>query len=209
MQLKYILLMAGVVVILIAAFNFIEIDNDRISNSAPQSSGNQEIAPTANIENCEPTFVDGGGPYYKANSPFREKIVPDQNNGQKLIVGGKILRNDCKTIVANAVLDIWQADEAGEYREEWYRGQVKSDNNGDFSFESVVPKGYGEGTGYRPPHIHFKVFIEGKEIITSQMFFPDVKGREGFNDSYIIKLEEKNEDGSNIFKAFHNIVLPI
>lgn len=163
--------------------------------------------PIQKIE-CTPTFRDGGGPYYKSNSPFREKIVPEINNGEKLIVTGRVLKNDCTTTVSNAVLDIWQANETGSYQDEWYRGQIKSDESGNYKFETVIPKGYGEGTGYRPPHIHFKVFIEGTEIITSQMFFPEVKGKSGFDDAYIMKVETTGESVSKTHNGYHDIILP-
>ncbi|HLL60425.1 MAG TPA: hypothetical protein VK338_01800 [Candidatus Nitrosocosmicus sp.] len=168
------------------------------------TNSNGIITTTEKQKNCIPTFLDGGGPYYKPNSPFREKIVPDKNNGEKLIVKGKVLQNDCKTPVANAVIDLWQANETGNYQDEWYRGKIRTGGNGTYQFESVVPKGYGEGTGYRPPHIHFKVFINDVEIITSQMFFPEAKEKPGFEDAYIMSLTSKNK----IHTGQHNIILP-
>jgi len=157
---------------------------------------------------CISTFADGGGPYYKNNSPFRRTIAPDKTGGEKLVVSGRVLKNDCFTPVENAVIDIWQANEEGSYQDEYYRGKVRSDKNGEYIFETVVPKGYGEGTGYRPPHIHFKVFVNEEEIISSQMFFPEVRGREGFDDAYIMTLESKELFGNKIHKGIHNIILP-
>lgn len=165
------------------------------------------VAPTVS-KRCIPTFADGGGPYYKENSPFRQNIAPSEHNGTKLLVKGRILRKDCTTPVANAVLDIWQANESGEYQDTWYRGKVKSDSQGHYVFETVIPKGYGEGTGYRPPHIHFKVFENDKEIITSQMFFPEVKGTPGFEDDYIMELKPENSAGQKYFSGYHDIILP-
>ncbi len=176
-----------------------------------KSTGNEPFTMnTSNVasEDCIPTFADGGGPYYQENSPFREKIVPENNEGIKLLVSGKVLLNDCKTPVSNAVIDIWQANESGDYQDEWYRGKINTDNKGSYSFETVVPKGYGEGTGYRPPHIHFKIFVDDQEIITSQMFFPEVKGTPGFEDAYIMKVEETERSGDRILEANHNIILP-
>ena len=40
---------------------------------------------------CLPTFVDGGGPYYKLNSPERDHIAPPETEGQRLEVSGKVL----------------------------------------------------------------------------------------------------------------------
>ena len=158
---------------------------------------------------CIPTFTDGDGPYYYANAPTRNKIVPDKNNGEKLIIEGKVLKNDCKTIIPNAILDIWQADEKGEYQKDWYRGKVRVDADGNYKFETVIPKGYGEGTAHRPPHIHFKVVVDNRVVITSEMFFPGVSGRPGFDDAYIMRLEEKNVWGKKVFYGYHDIILPL
>lgn len=157
---------------------------------------------------CVPTFVDGGGPYYKSDVPFRKKIAPDQNNGEKLIVTGRVLKNDCKTVIPDAVIDIWQASEEGSYEDEYYRGKIKSDKNGEYIFETIMPKGYGQGTAYRPPHIHFKIFINNTEVITSQMFFPEAKGKPGFNDSYIMNLKSKKFFGKVRHSGYHDIILP-
>lgn len=156
------------------------------------------------VTSCLPAFRDGGGPYYLANAPFRTKLVPDTNAGRPLKVTGRLLNEDCTRAIGNAVIDIWQADETGEYQDDWYRGQIRTDEFGNYSFETVLPKGYGEGTGYRPPHIHFKVHIDGEEAVTSQMFFSDVQGRQGFNDEYIIPLEVRD----NTSYGEYNIVLP-
>jgi catechol 1,2-dioxygenase len=158
--------------------------------------------------NCVPTFRDGGGPYYKANAPFRSKIAPSKSNGEVLRMKGKVIKSDCVTPIANAVLDIWQANESGNYEDEWYRGQVRTDNDGDYTFETVIPKGYGEGTGYRPPHLHFKVSVDGNEVVTSQMFFPEIKGQAGFNDAYIMKVESTEKNGKPVHNGYHDIVLP-
>ena len=172
----------------------------------PSQAGN-EIVPEAT--ECVPTFADGGGPYYKPTAPFREVLVDEGADGEPLTVRGKILLNDCKTPVTNAVLDIWQANASGSYEDEWYRGKVRTDDEGNYAFTTVVPKGYGEGTGYRPPHIHFKVFVNDTEIITSQMFFPEVKGREGFNDAYIMELESTTTANGKHHKGYHDIILPL
>lgn len=119
-----------------------------------------------------------------------------------------MLLNDCKTPVRNGIIDIWQANETGNYADEWYRGQIKTDESGTYVFESVIPKGYGEGTGYRPPHIHFKIFVDDKEIITSQMFFPEIAGTKGFDDAYIMKVDKKTEAGTVIHYGNHDIILP-
>jgi protocatechuate 3,4-dioxygenase beta subunit len=158
-------------------------------------------------KNCVPTFVDGGGPYYQSNTPMRSELAPTVNSGEKLIVTGKVVEKDCVTPVANAIVDIWQANESGSYEDEWYRGRVPTNQSGEYTFTTVIPKGYGEGTGYRPPHIHFKIWQENSERITSQMFLPASR-EQGIEEAYIIKLETKEVSGMKINYGTHDIVLP-
>lgn len=157
---------------------------------------------------CIPTFPDGDGPYYQLNAPTRTKISPNYTDGTKLFVKGKVFKRDCITPVNDVVLDIWHADPTGTYQPEWYRGKVKVTADGSYEFETNMPKGYGEGTGYRPPHIHFKVESGSRVLITSEMFFPDVRGKEGFNDAYIVQLELINTLTEKYFEAYHDIILP-
>jgi len=191
------------VILLIGVISGFIYLNSRLEGQISQQNSKQV---TTGQSPCVPTFVDGGGPYYLPNVPFRTILAPQQNAGTKLIVSGRILRSDCETVVPNAILDIWHADPQGNYKNDWYRGKVKANEKGEFLFETLVPKGYGEGTGYRPPHIHFKVFINDQEIITSQMFFPDVKGR--FEDAYIMDVTTKEENGKIVQYATHDIILP-
>lgn len=158
---------------------------------------------------CIPAFADGGGPYYIENVPSRHMLAPKNAKGQTLIIKGRVLKQDCKTPIAGVVLNIWHADAAGNYQNDWYRGKITSKGDGQYYVETIIPKGYGQGTAFRPPHIHFKVFVNNQEIITSQMFFPDVKGKTGFGDGYIMRVEEKEIRGEKILYANHDIILPL
>lgn len=157
---------------------------------------------------CTPAFVDGGGPYYKPDAPYRTMIAPPDAKGDTLSVSGTVLKRDCKTPIPHAVLDIWQANPDGNYEDSWYRGKAVANEEGKYTFTTMIPKGYGEGTGYRPPHIHFKVFIDNREIITSQVFFPEAKGKPGFDDAYIMDLREVNGMGKRVFTGAHDVVMP-
>jgi len=192
-KLKFIIGSVAIIIIATVVFVFLLFEREQ-----------QETTAIVSPDNCLPAFRDGGGPYYEPNVPFRDKLVPEDNEGEKLIVEGYLYNEDCTRTISNAVIDIWQASEEGEYEEEYYRGKIVTDDTRYYKFETVVPLGYGEGTAYRPPHIHFKVFVDDIEIVTSQMFFEDVRGVEGFEDEYIIELENNNETWIGI----HNIVLP-
>lgn len=164
--------------------------------------------PQSAKKTCTPTFADGGGPYYKANSPFRTVLYKTDSRGEILAVSGRVLHRDCQTPLPNAIVDIWHADENGKYQDDWYRGRILTDANGNYTFETIIPKGYGEGTGYRPPHIHFKIISNNTELITSQMFFPEVAGKAGFDEAYIIKTDKTIKNGRPMVLGYHDIIVP-
>lgn len=153
---------------------------------------------------CIPTFLDGGGPYYQPNTPFRDHLAPDENKGEQLTVRGKVLGADCVTPLSNVVVDVWQANESGNYEDEWYRGRVTTEADGSYQFTTVIPKGYGAGTAYRPPHIHFKIWNADSLLITSQMFLP-ASQEQGIEEAYIVDLA-KNLRGTYV--ATHDIIVP-
>jgi protocatechuate 3,4-dioxygenase beta subunit len=158
---------------------------------------------------CTPTFEDGDGPYYVPNSPNRSILNSPSSRAVSLTVSGRLLKSDCKTPVTRAVIDLWQANENGIYVNEWNRGKIVTNNKGEYQFSTIVPKGYGEGTAYRPPHIHFKIWVDNQLLITSEMFFPDVHGKEGFHDAYIMDLlKQSSFFGRGHWIGHHDIILP-
>lgn len=82
----------------------------------------------------------------------------------------------------NAVVDIWQCDHQGRYRHprDGNRadaafqgfGRVSTDEQGRYRFRTIRPTPY---TG-RTPHIHMKVALGGRELLTTQLY---VQGEAG------------------------------
>ena len=120
-----------------------------LSNITSESSS--KPVPEITQENCVPAFLDGGGPYYIENVEFRDNLAPAEHTGEVLTVEGYLFNTNCTETIPGAIVDIWQASEEGEYEDEYYRGKVRTDEDGYYRFSSVVPLGYGEGTAYRPP----------------------------------------------------------
>lgn len=195
------------VVVLVLAFGALAWNAQRVNQVARQDVTTIPLS-TPLPGGCTPTFADGGGPYYQPNAPFRQNIAPENHTGEKLIVQGKVLAADCQTIIPGTVLDIWQANESGSYEDEWYRGQITVAEDGSYMFETVIPQGYGQGTGYRPPHIHFKAYRDGQLIITSQMFLPAARNQQ-IEEAYIMQVESQEQDGQTVHQGYHDIVLPI
>lgn len=109
------------------------------------------------------------GPYYTPNTPERTSLIEPGMTGTRLILTGYVLDVNCRPI-ANAWLDFWQADDAGEYDNAGYvmRGHQFTDANGRYQLETVFPGLYPG----RTRHIHVKVQAPNGPILTSQIYFP-------------------------------------
>ena len=53
--------------------------------------------------------------------------------------------------------------------QQYLRGTQFTDAAGNVQFRTIFPSWYGG----RTPHVHFKVFLGGNEVVASQIFFPD------------------------------------
>ncbi|OFT76135.1 protocatechuate 3,4-dioxygenase subunit beta [Corynebacterium sp. HMSC30G07] len=107
--------------------------------------------------------------------------------GQRILVHGRVLGWDGKP-VPNTLVEVWQANAAGRYRhknDSWPApldphfngvGRVLTDENGYYSFTTIMPGAYPWGNhhnAWRPAHIHFSLFgRQFTERLVTQMYFP-------------------------------------
>jgi protocatechuate 3,4-dioxygenase beta subunit len=134
------------------------------------------LAPTpACDDGDDPTPAQTEGPYFTPNSPRRASLLEAGVGGRRLVVAGTVLTTDCRP-VRRALLDFWQADDAGEYDNQGYRlrGHQFSDDDGAWRLETVVPGIY---TG-RTRHIHVKVQAPDGPVLTTQLYFPGEPGND-------------------------------
>ena len=127
------------------------------------------------------TSSDIEGPYYVANAPFRSVITTANEPGQHLYISGVVYANDCKTPIADAVIDVWQTNDQGCYsivekhcksQDRFHlRGKLRTDAKGRYNLETIKPGRYGEGGSIRPSHIHFKIWVKGGSVLTTQLYF--------------------------------------
>ena len=112
------------------------------------------------------------GPYYKAGAPFDQDLADDLE-GELLLIEGTVYGCDCETPLAGAIVDVWQADSDGAYDNAGFllRGKVQTDANGRYSFLTIKPGWYLNGSQYRPAHIHYKVSHEDGVALTTQLYF--------------------------------------
>ena len=66
-------------------------------------------------QECDLTTDDILGPYFVEDAPIRTVIAHADEPGQRLFVSGRILQNDCETPISGAMLEVWQANDAGCY----------------------------------------------------------------------------------------------
>lgn len=125
--------------------------------------------PTPACDSDNPTPHQFEGPFFIPDSPERSSVLEADTTGARLVLTGQVLSPDCEAI-ANALVDFWQADSAGEYDNEGYalRGHQFTDAAGRYSLETVMPGLYPG----RTRHLHVKVQAANQPILTTQLYFP-------------------------------------
>src|SRR5262249_3841805 len=98
--------------------------------------------------------------------------------GERLIISGKVYSSDCRSHLPNTLIEIWQANSAGQYDTDkpgnftehvdfHLRGMMLSDQQGNYEFETIMPGRYPVPPNLpglekyagltRPAHIHFEL----------------------------------------------------
>lgn len=151
------------------------------ASSAPRDA----LAPTKHIEDehdlppvpvaacvADPTARNIEGPFYKRGAPHRSVLVEPKDVGERLLLAGTLRTTACNPI-GGAVIDVWQANAAGEYDLEGFRfrGALTTDAKGRYELRSIIPGRYLNGDRYRPAHIHIKIKAKGFAVLTTQLYF--------------------------------------
>jgi protocatechuate 3,4-dioxygenase beta subunit len=145
--------------------------------TSPTSTSQSDVEISARCTApATPTTESTEGPYFKAGSPEKASLVTAGMEGTRITLIGVVLTKSCKP-VAGAKVDIWQANAKGEYDNSGYtlRGYVRTDANGQYRIETIVPGLYPG----RTPHIHVKVEPPGGRVLTTQLYMPNVPSNAG------------------------------
>lgn len=131
--------------------------------------------PINNLEgDCE-TTNDILGPFYRANTPIRQELTNNELEGNRIKLKGIVYGSDCKTPLKNVLVEIWHCDTEGNYdntSEEYnQRGAWYTNEEGEYSFNTIIPGKYLNGSLYRPAHIHFRVTEKNSNELVSQIYF--------------------------------------
>src|SRR5215468_3269595 len=66
-------------------------------------------------KSCWLTERDIIGPFYRFGAPFQTKLAEPSEPGERLIISGKVYSSDCRSSLANTLIEVWQANNAGQY----------------------------------------------------------------------------------------------
>ncbi|MCO6488787.1 MAG: hypothetical protein J5I98_10235 [Phaeodactylibacter sp.] len=110
------------------------------------------------------------GPFYIPGAPETPQLAPAGAPGTPLFITGTVYARDCETPVQNAKVDVWHANDGGGYEDDHYRGVVFAGENGQYSFQTILPGKYLNGAQFRPRHFHYKVSAMDTEL-TTQIYF--------------------------------------
>jgi protocatechuate 3,4-dioxygenase beta subunit len=129
----------------------------------------QELAPTPACGDA-PTVRQTEGPFFMPSSPQRADLREAGSRGIPVELSGFVLTRGCRP-VAGALVDLWHADERGEYDNAGfrYRGHQLTDATGRYRFRTIRPVVYAGRTA----HYHVKVQGQGSRPLTTQLYFPD------------------------------------
>lgn len=126
-----------------------------------------------------PTTTDILGPFYRPNAPMRSNLVPSNSSGILLNLGGTIFKEDGKTPLKNALVEIWHCDDHEHYDNDsddyMFRGAQRSDGNGKYSFHTIMPVPYkavpDDESSWRPAHVHMRVSVPNQQDLITQLYF--------------------------------------
>jgi protocatechuate 3,4-dioxygenase beta subunit len=155
----------------------------------------QELAPTPSCHDSdEPTVRQTEGPFFKPRSPERSDLREPGAGGRRFDLSGFVLTRSCRPL-RGAVIDLWHADEKGEYDNVGfrYRGHIITEPDGAFRFRTIMPALYSG----RTRHYHVKVQAPSSPLLTTQLYFPNEPAnlRDGLFQSELLMRVADAGDG--------------
>jgi protocatechuate 3,4-dioxygenase beta subunit len=154
---------------------------DAARGETAQSQAEVAAAPKGSVCRLMPQAVEG--PYYFDPALERSDIT-EGRPGIPLRLDLQVVDGAQCVPIAGARVDVWHCDATGHYSgyagqgddqntstkgEKFLRGTQMADSEGAVTFQTIYP-GWYRG---RTAHIHFKVFLDKKTVVTGQFYFPD------------------------------------
>ena len=143
----------------------------QLGKAKPRPAGSEEAIM------CDKTTLDyyGEGPFYTENPPTIQdsQLAINDEPGQRMIISGRVYNLDCSEFIPDTIIDVWHANDAGQYDNQGFnlRGKTVTNSQGFYVFETIKPGKYLNGSAYRPAHIHFKITPPGFDTLITQLYF--------------------------------------
>ena len=149
------------------------------SPTTPTATASGTTTAESNLA-CAVTPTETAGPFPSLVDSFRSDIG-EGRSGTTLTLTVKVVNvNSGCAPLANANVEIWQCDAAGNYSQygsqtgqTYLRGIQATDANGEARFTTIYP-GWYQG---RATHIHAEVTINGASVKVTQMAFAEAVNR--------------------------------
>jgi protocatechuate 3,4-dioxygenase beta subunit len=170
---------------------------------AKKSTPQNEIKVGGRCEGCEAIYES----YVSFDKLSYIDTLPDFNEqGPKIEISGVIYQPDGKTPAAGIILYVYHTDQAGLYskrgnetgwgkRHGYIRGWMKTNEQGQYKFYTLVPASYPNSTN--PKHIHPTIKEPGKTEYWIDEFV--------FDDDPLLPGKERNKTdpvgGSGVLKS--------
>ena len=160
----------------------------------------QGAAPTPQCrDNDDPTEEQIEGPFFKPRSPLRNDLVISGSRAKIVTLEGRVLTRSCRP-VPGALLDLWHADENGDYDNSGfrYRGHQLANGSGQYRFRTIVPGPYPG----RTRHYHLKVQAPQQPILTTQLYFPGERANDNdgfFSEELLMRYDDAPSGASARF----------
>lgn len=153
---------------------------------------------------CEASPGSIEGPFHRPDIPIRSDLDLYGDAGIPVRLAGRVVDGACAPVVG-AIVELWHATPSAPRREPGdidatydngdehrYYGQVATDREGHYAFETLKPGWYLNGAAYRPAHLHLKIWADGVERLTTQLYFegdPFNEGDPWFDPTMVLALD--------------------
>ncbi|HJV30054.1 MAG TPA: protocatechuate 3,4-dioxygenase subunit alpha [Gaiellaceae bacterium] len=142
------------------------------------------------------------GPYFAlglCTRPLADVVPPDSEHAVRL--GGRVVDGEGNPM-PDAVVELWQADEEGNYRGDFGWARCGTDETGSYEFTILKPgRVRGPNGELQAPHLTLLVFARGllKPVLT-RVYFPDEE-RANEEDDVVAGLEDERERSSLVARG--------
>lgn len=161
------------------------------------------LDPTPSCGRHEPTLRLTAGPYYKPASPERSDLRADVSRGEAMDISGAVIDTHCRPM-SGAIVEIWHADDAGEYDNRGFRlrGWQRTNAEGRWGFKTIVPRFYA----VRTAHYHFRIQPPDGPALVTQVFFPG-QSRNAGDGLFDQRLLMRVSQGEGVRNGYFDFVL--